>query len=99
MIAVLTPAARPRGPNPSAAAERARHALERQAAAERAYERERELALDRERELALDREREAAAIVELLRPLPSPPPPLPAASLWPPGIRRPTRGRRYRRRP
>ena len=35
VIAVLTPAARPRGPNPSSAAEDARLALEQEAAAER----------------------------------------------------------------
>jgi hypothetical protein len=86
VIAVLAPAARPRRLNPSAAAEGVRHALDQQAAAERAYE--------RERELAVDREPEAAAIVERLRPSPSPPPPAPSASLWPSGIRRPTRGRR-----
>ena len=51
VIAVLTPAARrPRGPNPSAAAEDARLALEQEAAAERDFEREREFGFEGERE-------------------------------------------------
>ena len=85
VIAVLTPAARrPRGPNPSAAAEDARLALEQEAAAERDFEREREFGFEGERE-------RDEAIVEHPWPAPTP---APAASLWPPGIRRPTRGRR-----
>jgi hypothetical protein len=88
----LLPAARPRrGPSAEARARLARERLERQAAAElereRVLEREREAAAEREIEDDRRREREATATV-VARP--------PVVSLWPAGIRRPTRGRRWR---
>jgi hypothetical protein len=81
-LSLFARAPRPRAPNSSAAAERA---LERQASAER----ERELA-EAERERALVFERERVLEEERLPSAPSP-----AMSLWPAGIRRPTRGRRW----
>jgi hypothetical protein len=90
----LLPAARPRrGPSAEARAQLARERLDREAAAElereRAIEREREAAAEREIEDERRRKREATAtVVAISRP--------PAVSLWPAGIRRPTRGRRWR---
>jgi hypothetical protein len=89
----LAPAPRSRAPNPAAAAERARLALERQACAERALEREQEGAAELEREREFERLREDS-VVELVA-VREVAPHTSAASLWPSGIRRPTRGRRW----
>jgi hypothetical protein len=89
-LALFAPAPRaraPRAPNPSAAVERARLRLEREASAER----ERERAAEREREAAVERAAERERSEVMVERRPSAPTP---ASLWPPGIRRPTRGRR-----
>jgi hypothetical protein len=85
------PASRPRtrAPNPAAAAERARLALERQASAERTLEREREAAMEMERE-------QRREVVEF--PVVASPPQREVAprasstSLWPAHVRRPTPG-------
>ena len=76
----------------AAAAGRARLALQQEAAAElereRVLEREREAAAERERE----REREAAAADVAIARAPQ----VRVVSLWPAGIRRPSRGMRWR---
>ena len=85
----LAPAARPRrGPSAEARARLARERLERQAADE--LERERAMEIERERQ----REREAAETVVAVKP--SLASRARAVSLWPAGIRRPSRGRRWR---
>jgi hypothetical protein len=89
----FAPAPRSRAPNPSAALERARLRLEREACAERDMER----AAEREREAAAERVAECERSEVMVKRRPSAPPVAPAMSLWPPGIRRPTRGRRWRR--
>jgi hypothetical protein len=98
-LSLLAPAARARGPSHSAAAvdeaRLAQERLEREAAAELAFEGERERALadarERDNELILERER-GAVMVERR---PSAPTPASTVSLWPSYIRRPTRGRRW----
>jgi hypothetical protein len=84
----LAPAARTRGPRRLVEGG-GEAALEREAAAERASEREREQAIERELEAAAERER-----VEW-RPsaAPTPSPPMSMARPWPAWVRRPTRGR------
>jgi hypothetical protein len=89
-LSVFAPASRSRAPNPSAAAERARLRLEQEASAERERERAAEQSLERQRELAFEQER-AEVRVERRRSAATP---ASTTSLWPPGIRRPTRGRR-----
>jgi hypothetical protein len=94
LSALLTPARRSRGHSHSAAVDKAdearlaRERLEREAAAELA--REREIEGDRLRERERERER-----IEVMVERPSAPAPASTVSLWPPGIRRPSRGRRW----
>lgn len=89
-LSLFAPAARVRGPRVLVgAADEGRLALEREAAAELAFEHEREVEDDRRRE------REAVETVVTRR---SPGVDLPVAqagNLWPAHIRRPTRGRRW----
>jgi hypothetical protein len=66
-------------------------ALEREAAAEQAFEREREAAAERERGAAAELER----VEVMVERRPSVPTPAPTMSLWPSYIHRPTRGRRW----
>ena len=85
----LAPARRPRsGPSAEARDRLARERLEREAAAELSHERAIEIERERERE----REQEAMETIVSIAPAPRPP----AVSLWPAGIRRPTRGMRWR---
>ena len=89
-LSLLAPAARARGPRSSsglseeAQGRLARERLEREAAAELAFEGE------RERALADERERERVEVMVERRPLAS----AQTESLWPSYIRRPTRGMR-----
>ena len=83
----LAPARRPRrGPSAAARARLARERLEREAAAELSHERA--IEIERERE----REQEAMETIVAIALAPRPP----AVSLWPAGIRRPSRGQRWR---
>jgi hypothetical protein len=91
---LLIPAPRARkarGSDGFVEAERARAALEREVAAERDVER----AAEREREAAAERAREQERSEVMVERRPPASAPAPAMSLWPPGIRRPRRGRRW----
>jgi hypothetical protein len=83
----------PRGPNIFVEAERARAAHDRELAAERDVER----AAEREREAAVKQALEQERVEVMVERRPPVSPVAPALSLWPPGVRRPTRGRRWRR--
>lgn len=81
----------PRGSNVFVEAERARLVIEGEVAAEQSAERAAEQSAEREREWALEQER----VEVMVERRPSAPPVAPAMNLWPSGIRRPTRGRRW----
>jgi hypothetical protein len=83
-LSLFAPAWRARGPHRLVEGG-GKVALEREAAAEQAIERQREAAAERELEL----ERERVEVMVERRPS------APTASLWPSHIRRPTRGRRW----
>jgi hypothetical protein len=91
-LALLAPAARARGPHRLVEGG-GKTALERETAAEQAREREREAAA--ERELERERELELERVAVMVERRSSAPTPASTPSLWPPGIRRPTRGRRW----
>jgi hypothetical protein len=90
-LSLFARAPRPRAPNPSAALERARLRLEQEAAVEREQQAAAERALEAQRELILEQER-AEVMLERRPSAPKPAPPSPAKSLWPAGVRRPSRG-------
>jgi hypothetical protein len=94
-LSLFARAPRPRGPHlvkttEASDAEKARVALEH---LEHEVAVERELEREREREFAFEREQEQELWPATLVRTPAPTP-APITSLWPSGIRRPTRGRR-----
>lgn len=93
-LAAFAPAPRARGPRGSnnfVEAERARASVDRELAAERDMEQ----AIEREREAAAERALERERVEVTVERRPSTPSVAPAMNLWPRGIRRPTRGRRW----
>jgi hypothetical protein len=95
-LSLFAPAARARRPHRLVEGG-GKVALEREAAAEQAIERDREAAAEREREAAaeLERELELERVEVMVERRPSELATVSTASLWPSHIRRPTRGRRW----